>query len=77
MLADLGIGQASAVAAAQEVNALVAVPPQIDGVKDFNDLHQHKGLNAVKAAIGSALPPVSPKKEEQLGEIEVRSELTY
>ena len=63
ILADRGIGQASAVAAAQEVGGFVAIPPEAAGVKDFNDLHQLKGSTATKAAIEGALPV--PKEQEE------------
>jgi putative DNA primase/helicase len=49
--ADKG-GERAAIAAAQAVNGLVVIP---EGVKDFNDLHQVHGLEAVKTMIDAAI----------------------
>ena len=49
--ADKG-GERAAIAAAQAVNGLVVIP---EGVKDFNDLHQVHGLEAVKMTIDAAI----------------------
>jgi putative DNA primase/helicase len=59
-------GLEKACEAAAEVGGLVAVPTKLDGVKDFNDLHQIKGTEAVKAAIEGALP-AAPKEQKQDG----------
>jgi putative DNA primase/helicase len=66
LLADLGIGEKSAEAAAAEVRGYLAVPPRInESGKDFNDLHQSEGPEVVKAAIEGARPVAAPKEEQQ------------
>jgi phage/plasmid primase-like uncharacterized protein len=54
MLGDLGIGEESAKAAAQDVGGYLAVPPRMADVKDFNDFQQAKGGAAVRAALEGA-----------------------
>lgn len=52
-------GIAKATEAARAVNGIVAIPDfgedRPDGATDFNDLHQHKGLEAVQEAIRQAI----------------------
>ena len=50
-----GGGQQAAIAAAQAVNGLAVIPKGLDGVKDFNDLHQQHGIEAVKKMIDEAI----------------------
>ncbi len=52
--ADKG-GERAAIAAAQAVNGLAVIPKDLDGVKDFNDLHQQHSLEAVKKMIDEAI----------------------
>ncbi len=52
-------GITKATEAAREINGITALPgfdeSRPDGATDFNDLHQHKGLEAVKEAITQAI----------------------
>jgi len=59
-------GLSKAQEAAQAVNGLVAVPDfgvsRPANATDFNDLHQHSGLDAVRACINAALQLPAPAK---------------
>lgn len=60
-----------AVAAAQEVGGLLAVPgfgPDRDGQTDFNDLACLHGLEAVKAALGAATRVTTKETQEDASE---------
>lgn len=61
-LTDGNPGLAKATEAARSVGGLVAVPDfgpdRPDGATDFNDLHQARGLEAVRLALESASEPV-------------------
>ena len=50
-----GGGERAAIAAAQAVNGICVIPKGLDGIKDFNDLHQKHGLEAVKTMIDEAI----------------------
>jgi P4 family phage/plasmid primase-like protien len=61
LLVDLGNGQSKAIEAARAVDGFVAVPDfgenSPEGAKDVNDLHQARGLEAVRACIETAAKP--------------------
>ena len=67
-LTDGNPGLTKALAAAQAVGALVAVPSfpagRPDKATDFNDLHQLAGLDAVKACIDNAMESVAINASE-------------
>jgi len=50
-----GGGERAAIAAAQVVNGLGVIPKGLEGVKDFNDLHQAQGLEVVRMTIDAAI----------------------
>ena len=50
-----GGGEVEANKAAKAVNGLAVIPKGLEGVKDFNDLHQQHGLEAVKKMIDEAI----------------------
>ncbi len=58
-------GLVAANAAAQAVTGIVAVPDPIDNTKtDWNDVHVHHGLEAVRAGIDQALSEGTPPMDE-------------
>ena len=50
-----GGGEVEANKAAHAVNGVAVIPKGLEGVKDFNDLHQQHGLEAVKKMIDEAI----------------------
>ncbi|HEX2237134.1 MAG TPA: AAA family ATPase, partial [Gammaproteobacteria bacterium] len=64
-------GLTKATTAAHAVNGLLATPDYGDhrpaGATDFNDLHQHCGLDAVRACIDNAKAPASDKDQSSSG----------
>jgi len=50
-----GGGEVEANKAAKAVNGLSVIPKGFEGVKDFNDLHQQHGLEAIKTMIDAAI----------------------
>lgn len=68
-------GVEKSTAAASEVGGYIAIP-ELDGRKaDFNDLHQAKGHDAVKAAIEGAQPVAAPKDQQEEGHTNMVSNL--
>ncbi len=54
---EVNTGIDKATAAAKAINGLLAVPPAHEGKPtDFNDLHQWRGLDAVRTCVDNALP---------------------
>lgn len=68
VIADLGNGEKKAHEAARAVGGLVALPTfhktKPEGAKDFNDMHQTQGIEAVKTALQAPQPP-APLPEPQ------------
>lgn len=49
-------GRSKATEAARSVGARLALPERLNGVTDFNDMAQHLGIDAVRAAVDDAVP---------------------
>ena len=60
-------GLSKAIAAARSVGGLVAVPDfgddRPEGATDFNDLHRHRGTEAVRRAIETAREPAAVERQ--------------
>ncbi|MBW9265845.1 MAG: AAA family ATPase [Candidatus Thiodiazotropha sp. (ex. Lucinisca nassula)] len=69
-------GITSATEAAQSVGGTVAVPDfgnnRPEGATDFNDLHKHAGIDAVKASIAAAKPVANAIAQDSRESLSVR-----